>query len=176
VWSRPSDTRRYCSKECADNARANLPRELRTCRACGKQFWWRPNKSNRRGTYCSVPCRDKDYQNYFRGERLTFHRGSRDGWGRARRQHIKSGYDFCAVCGSKARLSVHHIIPYRYSMDDGLLNLVTLCHKHHLQLQQLSDKLVRAPREVQEYYKLCLQAELEERCLIFRGRALLEAE
>jgi len=40
----------------------------------------------------------------------------------------------CCVCGSKEGLCVHHIKPWRWSGDDGDDNLITVCGKHHPQL------------------------------------------
>ena len=49
-------------------------------------------------------------------------------WPRVRKQHLKA-FPFCACCGGKKKLEVHHVIPY--SLDRKLeldpSNLVTLC-------------------------------------------------
>jgi len=171
TWSTPSENRHYCSKECADNGRANRPRELRICLTCSKQFQWRPTQSNRRGTYCSVQCRNKDYQNFYRGRRIAHHLEKREGWSRMRRQHIKAN-DFCVICGSHKGLSVHHVIPYRQSLDHSNINLITLCHKHHVAMQRLSDMVLTYSPRVQEIFRYLLQAECQDRWLIFKGREL----
>ena len=37
----------------------------------------------------------------------------------------------CQMCGSKSSLSVHHIVPYRFTKDNSLDNLITLCVSCH---------------------------------------------
>lgn len=46
----------------------------------------------------------------------------------------------CRKCGSTKRLNVHHIVPWRYTHDDGTFNLITLCASHHRALEILYDK------------------------------------
>lgn len=111
----------------------------------------------------------------FRGVPITEHLEQREGWSRAQRKHVKAN-DICVVCGCSGGLSVHHIIPYRTTKDNSASNLLTLCHRHHVALQRVSDKLVLAPVPVQEAFKHKLQVILEERWLIFKGRELMEQE
>lgn len=42
-------------------------------------------------------------------------------------------YDKCAVCGTKKKLEVHHLIPVNkdISKENDMYNLITLCREHH---------------------------------------------
>lgn len=64
----------------------------------------------------------------WRGGKMTAHGAA---WESAKRQaHRRDGYK-CVKCNSTKQLEVHHIIPYRYTQDNRLENLITLCHKCH---------------------------------------------
>jgi 5-methylcytosine-specific restriction endonuclease McrA len=49
------------------------------------------------------------------------------------RTYFVEEHPTCAVCGTKKKLNVHHIVPFHLrpdlEMDES--NLITLCRKHH---------------------------------------------
>ena len=49
-------------------------------------------------------------------------------WGRVKREHLRK-FPECAVCKSKKKVQVHHVIPFHVAPDLELdpTNLVTLC-------------------------------------------------
>jgi predicted restriction endonuclease len=47
------------------------------------------------------------------------------------RTQIKNAHPFCALCGTRDGLQVHHIAPFRLSFDNSAGNLIPLCVKHH---------------------------------------------
>ena len=51
-------------------------------------------------------------------------------WRRVRADFIKK-YPFCAVCGGKKKLEVHHIVPFHIEPEKELTNsnLITLCEQ-----------------------------------------------
>lgn len=57
--------------------------------------------------------------------------GRSSSWKRVRQEHLKSN-PFCAACGRKDNLEVHHIIPYQIDPSKELdpNNLITLCGKY----------------------------------------------
>lgn len=64
----------------------------------------------------------------WKGGKVTY-RGA--GWIGIREQaRRRDGYK-CRRCGGSRLLEVHHIVPYRETQDNGLENLVTLCHSCH---------------------------------------------
>lgn len=54
------------------------------------------------------------------------------GWNRLRKEHLKK-FPYCAVCGKKKNLQVHHIMPFKEMPEKELdpNNLITLCARHH---------------------------------------------
>ena len=168
----PSSGQKYCTKRCADDARANRPQENRTCGHCGNVFAWRPHQSNSRGSYCSLDCRNAAYQNYYRGKWIIVKAEPREGWNRARRHFMQADNTFCNICGIQEGLHVHHIIPWRASADDSDSNLVTLCRKHHTAFQRVSDGLLEHPPAYQYSARLLLQAWLGDLWHVYQGRKL----
>lgn len=64
----------------------------------------------------------------WKGGKVTY-RGK--GWRSIRTIVIRRDGSKCQICGSKKQLQVHHITPYRYTQDNSLKNLITLCAKCH---------------------------------------------
>jgi len=62
------------------------------------------------------------------------------GWSSCRKKHITKN-NFCAVCGTKKSLQVHHIVPFHLRPDLELeeSNLITLCLKDHFLFGHLRD-------------------------------------
>ena len=53
-------------------------------------------------------------------------------WKEIREEVIRLDRNRCQVCGRTKRLNVHHIIPFRYTKDNSLTNLITLCRSCHM--------------------------------------------
>lgn len=115
---------KYCSVEC----RKSQGKVARQCKKCRVSFEvYKPSltgKTNASGNFCSRPCYEKWLCNT---ERVTG-RGSQ--WLKIRTQ-IKGAHPFCALCGARDGLQVHHIAPFRLSFDNSVGNLIPLCVKHH---------------------------------------------
>lgn len=115
---------RYCSRAC----RTSASLAYRSCWRCRVAFPVRRSnlsgKTNSSGHFCSRGC----YHSWLcRTERITG-RGSR--WTAEREEAIRRN-PFCAICGTRHHLQVHHIIPFRLSRDNGQDNLIPLCPPHH---------------------------------------------
>jgi hypothetical protein len=98
----------------------------RTCLWCGKSFKVRESSirsTNATGHYCSRDC----YEKSLHKEKSKYWR---DGFERIKRKHFR-GVQFCAICGTTKNIHIHHIIPFRFTQDNGLDNLIPLCRKHH---------------------------------------------
>ena len=53
-------------------------------------------------------------------------------WSSIRKQVLERDRYICQYCGKTDEiLDVHHIIPYRISKDNSMLNLVSLCKNCH---------------------------------------------
>lgn len=58
-------------------------------------------------------------------------------WDKIRKNvYTRDGYR-CAICGKKGKLHAHHIIPVKISKDNSMSNLISLCNKHHRQLEMI---------------------------------------
>jgi 5-methylcytosine-specific restriction endonuclease McrA len=150
LWSRPSDSRRFCSKGCADEARRKYAVEQRACAECGAGFTYtrRPH-SNSAGRYCSTACRDNAYAD------PTVLRSR---WRTTRRAFMAAGNNFCTRCGRNPKLIyVHHIIPVLAGGGSQTWNLISLCSKCHPVLERVSRRIAALPVDIQERAALLVQ-------------------
>lgn len=114
---------RFCSRACRNAAAVRV---RRNCKMCGSEFTVLAStlRSNASGNFCTRPC----YESFLcRTDRKTG-RGSQ--W-RSKRADAVRRSPFCAICGTRENLQVHHIIPFRISADNSRDNLMPLCTKHH---------------------------------------------
>ncbi len=122
--SPPSNRQKFCSMQCR---RAGLHVD-RICKTCGVAFRVRKTaiseKTNASGNFCSRGC----YEIHMCKTERVNGRGSR--WSAIRKEALRRT-PFCATCGKTRRLQVHHIIPYRLTMDNTQSNLVPLCISCH---------------------------------------------
>ena len=124
------------------------------CLSCGKQFQ-APHWQKRR--YCSKPCfgqaiRGNQYAKGNPPNRTSFKKGDNVGskhwrWKGGDPYYRGYGWDEislrilardnynCRLCSKKA-VAVHHIIPYRISLDNNDRNLLSLCEKCHTREDQ----------------------------------------
>ena len=71
---------------------------------------------------------------------LKFYRGS--DWHEKREDILKIDDYRCVVCSSTDLIEVHHIIPYRLSHSNQVVNLVTLCKSCHNKIEvNMHDKM-----------------------------------
>jgi 5-methylcytosine-specific restriction protein A len=125
---------RFCSMKCNAVARWGQDRIVTIpCVICQKPIT--KQKSAQR-TCCSEKCSRQHKSNCHQGEKSRLWRGGKCApyhrqWRSIRREAFeRDGYK-CMLCGCDKNISVHHIIPFRYSQDHGLENLATLCRPCH---------------------------------------------
>jgi len=154
----------YCSLDC----RAKDKREARECKSCEKSFDVLKSaiggKTNAVGNFCSRPCYEKWMCNT---ERVTG-RGSQ--WLKARTEARKLN-PFCALCGTRHGLQVHHVAPFRLTQDNGQDNLVPLCIKHHKIVESMTHDIERAgslPADI----KLIMGSMLREHQMATRAKLI----
>jgi len=67
-------------------------------------------------------------------------------WNPKRNEVLRRDHYTCQIygCNEKENLEVHHLIPYRISKTHDLKNLITLCRKHHKEVEysQLTEWLM----------------------------------
>lgn len=120
------------------------------CIVCNSEFYVRPSHVSKEwGKFCSHKCKGKWQEENYIGEKNPFFKD-----GKAKeidklrkrkkylewKKQIKKRDDFsCKKCGSKEKLEIHHIKPFRIVKDYALENGITLCQPCHL----LEEKLLR---------------------------------
>ena len=121
----------FCNIDCLRAYEATR-KVQRICLQCGKTFEVFKSAiehTNASGNYCSRECYDKflgaqEHGKYYRGD-----------FDRVKKEHF-AGVQFCAVCGTTKDIHIHHIIPYRFTQDNGVDNLIPLCRRHHKMIEE----------------------------------------
>jgi len=153
-YSPKSNHKKHCSPACLEKTRVGL-KVKKICKQCGKAFSIYASllKTNATGNFCTRGC----YEEWMSDADYTSGRGSR--WKRISRDVIKAT-PFCVLCGATSRLEVHHIAPYRLTMDNSKENLIPLCKKCHTQFEYMTRDVIRAGC-TDEHIKLILGNILE---------------
>lgn len=126
-----------CSRRC----RSHYCTALRVCKFCGSEF--RTEKSrikadrrtNSSANFCSREC----YSRWLCKPDRVKGRGSQ--W-RAIRHRVLARAPYCAQCGTTKKLDVHHIVPFRITHDNRLVNLIPLCKKCHKSAESILNDVV----------------------------------
>ena len=130
-YTYPSADAKFCSISCL----RSHTRVDRTCKACGRLFSVSRSvlsgKTNSSGNFCCRAC----YEKWLCKPDRKTGRGSQ--WHRIQRA-VKAKQPFCAICGTRHRLQVHHIIPFRLTGDNDPKNLIVLCVKCHKTVEWLT--------------------------------------
>lgn len=61
-----------------------------------------------------------------------------------KRTFLVKGELYCAVCGTKQQLELHHIVPLSMNGSNEIDNLMPLCHDHHMEIHHENSDLVDA--------------------------------
>lgn len=122
--------KQFCSIAC----KSRFSRTERMCKNCGKAFTICKSilKSNATGNYCSRPC--------YIAKMTTGLTRNKNGF-RTISERIRRTNPRCALCGTKKRIHIHHIEPYRYTKNNSLDNLIPLCIAHHKVVEIQTEKL-----------------------------------
>lgn len=126
---------KFCSITCSAAARWGMGRQLtKTCPICRNTYTCM--RSHSLATCPSAQCRREHKHRLQLGEKSHLWRGGKSApyhkeWRGQRCLARDRDGDKCMTCGSTDRVQVHHIIPYRYSHNHDLNNLVTLCRSCH---------------------------------------------
>ena len=164
----------FCCRKCYNEYQKTLVgpknvsyRRIATkCYTCGKPIAVTPSKMKEyEHHFCSVACRSKFMEQRMSGENNPLWAGGsenyRGDFARVKREHF-AGVQFCAICGTTENIHIHHIIPYRMTQDNSIVNLIPLCNKHHKQVEHVSLKLIETIADY-EKARLYLNLILRER-------------
>lgn len=58
-------------------------------------------------------------------------------WQQRRAEVVERDGCKCVVCQTSEQLTAHHKVPWHISRDDSPTNLVTLCRRHHDEVEAL---------------------------------------
>lgn len=109
------------------------------CLNCGKKFHVKHSRLKKsKIVCCSLRCISEwrldhpEQSSHWRGGG-SFYRGV--DFRKIRLKIIKK-HNCCQVCGkTNCKLDVHHIVPYRYSKDNSVENLILLCKPCHMEME-----------------------------------------
>jgi len=126
----PSSRQKFCCRACRVAAQSTE----RTCTTCGTAFRIARSilsgKCNSSGRFCS---RTGYERRLCRTPRI---RGRGSCWTTVRREALRLT-PFCACCGGRKHLQVHHIIPFRLTRDNSQTNLIPLCRACHKRVEAI---------------------------------------
>lgn len=95
--------------------------------------------------FCSRECKHKFHIGKFVGEKNSNWQGGhinrRGNFESVKSNHFKPP-QFCALCGTTKKIHIHHIIPFRFTQDNSLSNLIPLCVKHHRLVEILTYNII----------------------------------
>jgi 5-methylcytosine-specific restriction endonuclease McrA len=125
------------------------------CEVCDKELVVSPFRS-KLIRFCSRGCYGKELGNSMRGEKHPHWRGgkatyftyglSEEEWNILRLECFERDSFACQHCGKKQlELHAHHVIPYRISYDNSLVNLLTLCQSCHMKEEWRIDNILYRP-------------------------------
>ena len=130
----------YCSRECyyISIKDDEYPDGLVKCKNCGKIFKTKPSKIKRSILhFCSNECNGmymsgKNHPKWVGG----YNRKYGNGWKEVKKI-IRKRDKKCMYCGTRNKMEVHHIIPFRISKNNNIDNLICLCKSCHPHLENL---------------------------------------
>lgn len=156
ISERTNGSGNFCCRRCYNEYQRTLLKEknnhctgsVAKCANCGKDVWQIPSREKLyKNRFCSKKCKSEYHHQYIEGEKncnwkggIAQTRGS--DFERIKREKFQNSY--CALCGTKEKIHIHHIIPYRLTQDNSYENLIPLCAKHHKIVENLFVKNLEA--------------------------------
>lgn len=125
----------------------NYSRVKKKCQNCGKDIEVTLSKTKYyKNNFCSKKCKYEYHHNYIEGEKncnwLGGNKNYRGNFETIKKQYFNDKNKFCALCGSKENIHIHHIVPYRFTNDNKINNLIPLCNKHHKMIESLTINVI----------------------------------
>lgn len=130
--------REFCSRPCRSQHHAqHSDRTPRPCKNCGKVMHLAPYQLAREKSFCSRSCSNSynnsgDKNPFWEGGNATF-------WKQKARERDGFTCQFpgCGVRHEGQGTHAHHKVPAGAGGEDVLENLVTMCSKHHREIEGL---------------------------------------
>ncbi len=145
-WSdyRSNDkNKQFCSIKC----KSDYSRIERVCMHCSNKFSICKSvlKTNASGHYCSTDC----YHSSMRVGVMKHKNGFRG----IVRKHFPKPQQ-CAKCGIKDRIHIHHIVPFRYTQNNDLSNLIPLCISCHKSVEIYTEQVLKVDTDYARVFDL----------------------
>lgn len=130
----------FCSRICQIKYSIQEGNITKKCEECKKEYTI--NKKFYKQRFCSNPClnkwkrksgmyKGKNNPRYEDGSSIT--KGYRgEDWSIQRKKAYERDNGMCQKCGEQIRVAIHHILPWKYSKDNSLTNLICLCPSCHM--------------------------------------------
>ena len=129
--------KQFCSIKC----KSEFSRVDRVCKFCNKEFTICKTlieQSNATGNYCSRPC--------YISKITTGLTKNKNGF-RTISNKIRKENPLCALCGTRDKIHIHHIEPYRYTKNNSMSNLIPLCISHHKVVEHQTESLLKVSNQ-----------------------------
>lgn len=176
----------YCSRKCYNEAQRTFTGEKNNhyssvtvhCANCGKEIKKTPSRLRTyKNAFCSLKCKSEYHHNYIDGDKNCNWKGGYSHYRGEDFERIKSEYftdKRCAICGTKEKIHIHHIIPYRLTHDNSPRNLIPLCIRHHKWFESLTVPVIEES-ENYETSRICIRSILADAIMILMGRRIAYA-
>lgn len=142
----------YCSRECyakflktiTGDSHKDYKRTVKACKYCSKEIKVIKAREHTHN-YCSLKCKNKDRIGKFTEKENPNWRGGhknrKGNFEQVKRKYF-SGVNFCSLCGTHKKIHIHHIVPFRYTRDNSLSNLIPLCCSCHRKVESETWKVI----------------------------------
>lgn len=173
----------YCSRKCYNEEQKTFTGEknnhytsvIVSCANCGKEIKKIPSRLKEyKNAFCSMKCKAEYHHNYIEGEKNCNWKGGASRFRGDDFEDVKKKYysgKRCAICGTKQKIHIHHIIPYRLTHDNSTDNLIPLCTRHHKWFESLTVPII----EKSENYKtsqICIRSILADTVMSMIGKRM----
>lgn len=142
----------YCNRDCyskslkeiTGSSHRDYKRIIKHCKCCDNEIKVIKAREHTHN-YCSLKCRDKDRIGKFIEENNPNWRGGhkkrKGNFEQVKRKNF-NGINFCSLCGTFKKIHIHHIVPFRYTQDNSLSNLISLCCSCHRKVESVTWKVI----------------------------------
>lgn len=129
----------FCSLYCKNKFAIQEGNCVKKCEYCKKDFTVKKSLYNQK--FCSVKCVGKVRSGWIKGEGNHMWEGGigktargfrGSDWNEQRKKAYQRDDGACQRCGKQEDIAVHHIIPWKYTKDNDLMNLICLCRVCHM--------------------------------------------
>ncbi len=150
--SKSNSSGNYCKRECYNNHLKTIVGENhrdykrvdKMCAYCKEKIKIIPARADKNNC-CSIECKIELHRGMFAGDKNGNWRGGhkkrKGNFEQVKNKHFK-GIKFCSLCGTSKKIDIHHVVPFRYTEDNSLKNLIPLCRSCHRKVEIITWQLI----------------------------------